>query len=1079
MPIVRFAPGAGRPSFAEGAEYARLTLTLSEASSQEVTATVRVSGLGESDASDLQMGYHTVTFLPGRTSADLWVRIWGDGEDEADETFDFEIVETTNASRDLSDPSSFRVAGLLVDDDMPAGPTVRFAPGTGSAGFSEGAGYAELVLELSEASTETVSAIVFIWGSEAQGDDIDFASKTAVFAPGETRAVVRVPIVDDRRDEADEAVTFRIGNVTNASRDFSGDSTFLLPTRIVDNDAPVGPTVRFAPGANLVLAEDGGHFELTLVLSQASAKTVLADVGLGGDYDHSDLDPSQLRATFLPGQTSATVRIPVNDDGMDEVDAKISFEITNVFNVSRDHSSLEAYRLAATILDNDAPPAQQVGTAGGDVLTDTAGSDLIRGLGGDDVIRLAMGDDSVDGGDGKDLLVLDWAEGTADVHISAISVGAWLMGQFWDRAGRTANFSGIEGIEIYTGSGNDQIMTGGYGRVETGAGDDRISIFGREVSADGGSGQDSLQVDLGWATTAIRWNIPQNSYSGPGSQTFTNFEALLGVVTGSGDDRIETGRSSAWDYVTTGAGNDEIILYGGRDGAQGGEGDDVLIVDWSALSGGGYHILTGFAAPGAAGALSLSIDHHVEFGGIERLSLFTGSGLDRIEGSEGAERLDSGGGDDVVNGGGGDDVVDGGIGDDLIKGGAGNDRVTGGQGSDVVDGGAGNDVLHLWHGGDDTADGGDGGDIIFFGAALDSSDRVNGGGGNDTLVLQGPYGALTLTANVTQIENVSILGGSNRNFGEPGTNRYDYVLTVDDSNFAAGVQARINAAALLADEDFTFDGRSETDALFVVYGGKGKDSLTGGLGNDIFFYAEERFASGDVVDGGSGYDGMFLRGNYTIDFNAPGYAGLFTNIENLTLTSATDERYARGGGTEFDYDLTLSDAIVGAGQLLTISGSLLMSGESMILDAGQESDGTLRLFGGKANDVLKGGAQADLIHGNLGADLLAGNGGADTFRYDGIADSNAASRDHILDFAAGTDKIDLSRVDSSSSAAGDQAFSWIGSDAFSGSAGQLRAYEQNGTWFVEGDTDGDSVADLVIALTLQGPAPLGAGDFLL
>ena len=59
---------------------------------------------------------------------------------------------------------------------------------------------------------------------------------------------------------------------------------------------------------------------------------------------------------------------------------------------------------------------------------------------------------------------------------------------------------------------------------------------------------------------------------------------------------------------------------------------------------------------------------------------------------------------------------------------------------------------------------------------------------------------------------------------------------------------------------------------------------------------------------------MFLRGNYTIDFNAPGYTGLFTNIENLTLTSATDERYARGGGTEFDYNLVLSDAIVNAGR---------------------------------------------------------------------------------------------------------------------------------------------------------------------
>jgi Ca2+-binding RTX toxin-like protein len=404
----------------------------------------------------------------------------------------------------------------------------------------------------------------------------------------------------------------------------------------------------------------------------------------------------------------------------------------------------------------------------------------------------------------------------------------------------------------------------------------------------------------------------------------------------------------------------------------------------------------------------------------------------------------------------------------------------GNAGNNVVIGGAGADVLRLYDGGDDTVFGGAGDDNIFFIGSLTAADVVNGGSGGDTLVLQGPYGALTLTANVTQIENISILAGSNTAFGEPGTNRYDYVLTTHNSNFAAGVQSRINAAALQPGEDFTFDGSAETDASFVVYGGKGRDSLLGGLGNDIFFFAEERFASGDTVNGGSGYDGMFLRGNYTIDFNAPGYAGLFTNIDNLTLTSATDQRYARGGGTEFDYDLVLSDAIVGAGGQLTVSGALLLDGETMILDASAETDGTLRLFGGKASDTLKGGALSDLLHGNLGADTLAGGGGADAFRYQNVAESNSASMDRILDFTPGTDRIELDRIDANSLVEGDQAFNWIGSSGFSGTAGELRAENANDMgWFVQGDTDGNGAADFVIMLTLQGPTPLSAGDFLL
>jgi len=411
--------------------------------------------------------------------------------------------------------------------------------------------------------------------------------------------------------------------------------------------------------------------------------------------------------------------------------------------------------------------------------------------------------------------------------------------------------------------------------------------------------------------------------------------------------------------------------------------------------------------------------------------------------------------------------------------GSGNDKLTGNAANNRLDSGDGNDFLYLWFGGgDDTALAGTGNDNIFFGGTLNSADVVRGGEGTDTLVIQGAYGALTLTANVTDIENLSLLAGNNTNFGEPGTNLYDYVITTNDANFAAGLQVRINGAALLAGEDFTFNGSAETDAKFVVYGGQGKDTLTGGLGNDIFFFAENRFATGDTVNGGAGYDGMFLRGNYTIDFNAPGYTGLFTNIENLTLTSATDERYARGGGTEFDYNLTLSNALTGAGQTLTVSGALLMATETMVLDGSQEADGNLRLFGGKAADTLKGGALGDILHGNLGADSLTGNGGADTFLYHESAESTTGSVDQILDFAAGTDKIDLTKIDASTLAAGNQAFSWIGSNAFSGTAGELRAFDSgNGLWVVQGDTNGDGAADLVIQAFVTG-GPLAQGDFL-
>ena len=140
--------------------------------------------------------------------------------------------------------------------------------------------------------------------------------------------------------------------------------------------------------------------------------------------------------------------------------------------------------------------------------------------------------------------------------------------------------------------------------------------------------------------------------------------------------------------------------------------------------------------------------------------------------------------------------------------------------------------------------------------------------------------------------------------------------------------------------------------------------------------------------------------------------------------------------------------------------------------------GNDKLYGGAGNDVLYGENGDDTLNGGAGADQLYGGGGRDTFVFTSVTDSTPQARDTIYGFAT-DEKIDLRGIDANVTVANDQAFTFIGSRAFSGHAGELRAVtmtDSSGT-FIYADTDGDRVADFVVRLDV--PITLTAGHFLL
>lgn len=640
-----------------------------------------------------------------------------------------------------------------------------------------------------------------------------------------------------------------------------------------------------------------------------------------------------------------------------------------------------------------------VGGAGNDTISGGDANETFGGGGGNDVIT---------GGAGVNTIDFSWQTSSVTVQFSTTGQGTAVAPQSGqDTFTQIQNIIGSQGNDILTGDSADNVIDGqnGSDQIDGGSGSDVASYFNTVASYTFIAGTGGyLQIwDYAYSDAII--NIETFSFAG------VNFlyTAIVAAATAanygtSGNDTL-TG-SGDRDAIFAGAGNDTIFGLAGDDLIYGENGDDVI------FAGDGTNNINGgdgsdtVIVSGAQSDFVITIQD-------DNSVLVTGSGItNRIASVEwitfdAPERQEDTSLDiayfieantaTTITGTSSDDTLTGTAGQDTIHGFGGSDTIFGLEGDDIIDAGAGDDVIFVETG----------------------TNRIEGGDGSDTVVIEGAYADFVI--NVRDDNSILINGAGAMHtingaewivFDAPA-GQNDTELSVSDlleANSSTTVNGTASADSLTgtAGQD-TISGFGGNDTIFGL---RGDDVIDGGSGDDVVFAG----LGTNIVDGGNGSDTVIVEGNYGNFMlqlvNNSDVVVVGENLMNVVRNTEWIVFDAVGSGTDISIDVaqfisenssqTLvgtagADTLNGGPGLDTING---LAGDDTMY--GQGNDDVLH--GDAGNDTIFGNAGNDTLVGGDGDDFLVGGDGSDTFAF------NATGQDWVDDFEVGIDKIDVSKI---------------------------------------------------------------------
>ncbi len=313
---------------------ATFTVVLSSPSAQPVTVQFATAdGTAKAGTDYLAVG-GLLTFNPGQTSMTVTVPVLGSSQNKANLSFTLNLSAPQNATLSRTSATGTIVSGVTVPQLSVVGTTVEDVSPA-----------ATFVISLAAPSGQTITVNYSTFdGTAVAGKDYTATTGTLTFNPGDTSKTVSVPVLrESTYGPPTRSFTLVLSNPINAAI-FSGTGTGT----ILDTVTP--PTVTID---NFSVTEGNSGQTLATTTVHLSAASQLAATVSYSTADVSAIAGTDYVATaglvtFAPGQTSATISIPIIGNTIPQPNRTFVVNLTNPTG-----STLGNSQAVGTIVDDD------------------------------------------------------------------------------------------------------------------------------------------------------------------------------------------------------------------------------------------------------------------------------------------------------------------------------------------------------------------------------------------------------------------------------------------------------------------------------------------------------------------------------------------------------------------------------------------------------------------------------------------------------------------------------------------------------------------------------------------------------